>query len=120
MNVTTDVTDFLNKFNLQKLDQPGFHPMLKQRVEHLLEEASELQVAIDESNKEELIDALLDVVYIAIGTAVLCGFDVEAHWNEIQRANMSKERGITKRGHAFDVCKPANWVGPDHTTILRK
>ena len=36
----------------------------------------------------------------------------------IMPANMSKERGVTKRGHAFDVKKPEGWVGPDHTKIL--
>jgi predicted HAD superfamily Cof-like phosphohydrolase len=118
MSMITDVSDFLTKFGLESLDKPGFHPNLEQRIEHLYEEMSELRVAIADQNKEELVDALLDVVYIALGTAVLCGFKTQEHWDEIQRANMSKVRGQTKRGHSFDVKKPEGWVGPQHDKIL--
>jgi predicted HAD superfamily Cof-like phosphohydrolase len=118
MSLIKDVDDFLTKFELERLDAPGFHEMLDQRIEHLYEEMSELGVAKAENDKAELVDALLDVVYIAIGTAILCGYDVQKHWDEIQRANMSKVRGMTKRGHGFDVCKPEGWIGPQHDNIL--
>jgi predicted HAD superfamily Cof-like phosphohydrolase len=50
----------------------------------------------------------------------MCGFDVEAHWNEIQRANMSKVKGLTKRGHGYDVKKPDGWTEPNHNRIMNK
>ena len=38
-------------------------------------------------------------------------------WDEVQRANMAKERakhaGESKRGSALDVVKPEGWVPPD-------
>lgn len=66
-------------------------------------------------------DALVDLCYVALGTAHLSGLDFDAHWAEVQRANMSKERGRTaKRDHDLDVCKPEGWVGPDHEAILAR
>lgn len=119
MNYSDDVKQFLDKFGLSCLDKPGFHPMLAQRCAHIDEELAELKTAIDNGDLPEVIDALLDIVYISIGTAHLCGFDTDKHWAEIQRANMSKVRGTTKRGHNFDVKKPENWVAPNHTSILK-
>jgi predicted HAD superfamily Cof-like phosphohydrolase len=115
-----DVKEFIDKFQLGVLQEPGFHPAIEVRVEHLQEELDELKTAVANQDKEETIDALLDLVYIAVGTAYMCGFDIQAHWDEIQRANISKERGITKRNHGFDVKKPQDWVGPNHTEILAK
>lgn len=69
-------------------------------------------------------DALADLVYVALGTAHLSGLPFDAHWAEVQRANMAKERATgaddarSKRGHALDVVKPAGWRGPDHWPIL--
>jgi predicted HAD superfamily Cof-like phosphohydrolase len=45
-------------------------------------------------------------------------------WNDVQRANMSKERATkasdSKRGSTFDVIKPAGWKAPDTEGILAK
>lgn len=70
------------------------------------------------------VDALLDLVYIALGTLHLMGADAEAHWAEIQRANMTKERAVrpeqSKRGSTLDVFKPDGWTPPDNAAILRR
>jgi predicted HAD superfamily Cof-like phosphohydrolase len=43
-------------------------------------------------------------------------------WNDVQRANMTKERATdasqSKRKTSLDVIKPPGWVGPDATKIL--
>ena len=48
-------------------------------------------------------------------------------WDEVQRANMTKERVLaggvdsrSKRGHTLDVVKPEGWTGPQLLPILRK
>lgn len=45
-------------------------------------------------------------------------------WNDVQRANMSKERAKkasdSKRGSTWDVVKPAGWVGPQTAAIIAK
>lgn len=113
-----DVKQFIDKFEFEPLSKPGFHPALDARNKHLQEELDEIMLATETNDLPQLIDGLLDIVYVALGTAYLCGFDVSKHWNEIQKANMSKVRGITKRGHAYDVIKPEGWVAPDHGAIL--
>jgi predicted HAD superfamily Cof-like phosphohydrolase len=65
-------------------------------------------------------DALADLVYVALGTAHLMHLPLDAVWAEVQRANLGKERATSardkrsKRGHALDVVKPANWRAPNH------
>jgi predicted HAD superfamily Cof-like phosphohydrolase len=71
-------------------------------------------------------DALIDLVYVALGTADLMGLPWEKMFEEVQRANMAKERAKsadesmakTGRGHVLDVVKPAGWTPPDHLPIL--
>lgn len=116
----SDTQDFLDKINLDCLETPGVHPMLGVRVEHLTEELLELKEHHKTKNLEEIIDALVDIAYIAIGTANICGFNFDKHWNEVQRANMTKKRGVTKRGHSYDAKKPWNWKAPNHKAILKK
>lgn len=67
---------------------------------------------------DEQADALIDLVYVAMGTAVMMGLPWQQLWDDVQRANMSKVRGMTKRGHAIDVTKPEGWVGPKTEEIL--
>ena len=77
----------------------------------------------------EVIDGLLDLVYVALGTLdlkELSETQIRSHWTEIQRANMSKERSTgandarSKRKHSLDIVKPDGWKGPDHNSIMDK
>jgi predicted HAD superfamily Cof-like phosphohydrolase len=63
-------------------------------------------------------DALVDLAYIALGSAHFMRLPFDACWAEVQRANLEKVPGRTKRGHVLDVTKPAGWRGPDHWPIL--
>ena len=64
-------------------------------------------------------DALNGLYYSSINAAVRMGF-YEKRWNmlwdDVQRANMSKERAQSadqsKRGSTWDVFKPVGWVPP--------
>lgn len=120
VDVIKDVEEFLKKFEFEILSRPGFHPAMKDRINHIDEEFAELKKAVNENNLEETVDALLDIVYICIGTSIMCGFDTEKHWTEIQEANMAKIRGITRRGHNYDVCKPKGWTPPNHEKIIKE
>jgi len=66
---------------------------------------------------EQQLDALVDLVYVALGTAVLSGFDFEEAWRRVHRANMLKVKPrkgqYTKRRSAFDIVKPPGWQAPD-------
>ncbi len=63
-------------------------------------------------------DSLIDLVYVAVGTAYLHGTDFDEGWRRVHEANMAKVRvpanlvGSTRKSK-FDVIKPKGWVAPD-------
>lgn len=82
------------------------------------EEYEELVQAFEDGNKEEIVDALVDTAWIAIGTLDLLGVDVDEAFGEVSRANMSKSRGVKKgreNSGGFDVIKPRGWEAPNHS-----
>lgn len=71
---------------------------------------------------EKQLDALVDLVYVALGTAYLHGFDFREAWRRVHAANMAKVRAErkedSKRGSTFDVVKPEGWTPPSHTDLV--
>lgn len=64
----------------------------------------------------DAIDGICDLTYVALGTAVAAGIDLDPHWQEVQRANMAKlGGGMRADGKAL---KPVGWEPPDHESIL--
>jgi len=116
-----DVRSFHQKFNFIDSGRVPVHATkrkLKERTECMQEELDEFKEAIETQDLAAQADALIDLVYFAKGTAVILGLPWEKLWDDVQRANISKERGMTKRGHAFDVIKPTGWVAPNGERIL--
>lgn len=72
----------------------------------------------------EMADALIDLVYVAMGTAVMMGLPWQLLWDEVQRKNMQKVKVLSaqdsKRGHAFDIKKPEGWTPPDIERLLEQ
>jgi predicted HAD superfamily Cof-like phosphohydrolase len=72
---------------------------------------------------EKKLDALVDLVYVALGTAYLHGFDFDEAWRRVHEANMKKVRAERKeqslRGSTFDVVKPLGWKPPDLSDLVR-
>lgn len=132
----SDVKAFHQKFGLMVGDVPRHLTKRKlgERIQFLKEELDEFAEAsgysltksngtyeLDTGFEQDLAaqaDALIDLVYVAIGTAVQLGLPWQCLWDDVQRANMSKVRGETKRGHKVDVTKPEGWVGPRTSEIL--
>jgi hypothetical protein len=88
---------------------------LEFRANFLQEELDELKKA---DNADDVVDALIDLCVVAIGT--LDAFNVDAYkaWDEVLQANMKKEVGI-KEGRPNplglpDLMKPAGWTAPSH------
>jgi predicted HAD superfamily Cof-like phosphohydrolase len=79
----------------------------------LNEEIDELQDAQEIRDIVGVADALADLIYFALGTAYKMGLPFNEIWDAVHRTNMSKVRGITKRGHTCDARKPDGWVGPE-------
>lgn len=92
------------------------------RIKFLTEEIDELKEALDTGDRVGVFDALLDLVYVAQGTALMAGITPEK-WAKgmkaVHKANMKKKKvknaDESKRGHHFDCVKPKNWVGPETT-----
>lgn len=90
------------------------------RLKFLQEELDELEEALGDGDRVKAFDALLDLAYVAYGTALFLGVD-PAQWaagmHAVHSANMAKVRvahaGESKRGSSFDVRKPEGWVGPE-------
>ncbi len=72
---------------------------------------------------EKALDGLVDLVYVALGTAWLMGLDFPEAWRRVHAANMQKVRAQRKeesaRGTTFDVVKPAGWQPPNLSDLVR-
>ena len=95
--------------------------IFQSRIEFLQEEADELYHSYNEGDLVGIMDAVLDLVYVAIGTGLYAGLsakDLEAGFNSVHTANMQKVKvahaGESKRGIKWDAKKPSGWVGPEH------
>ena len=116
-----DVRAFQKKFDILNNSVPTMVTKRKllERIECMQEELDEFRKAVEEQDFPEQADALIDIVYFAKGTAVMMGLPWTELWNDVQRANMEKVRGVGKRGHAVDLVKPEGWKKPDGEAILK-
>jgi len=115
-NVIVDMRNFVNNFFPESLTYGLNEDQLAFRMSLLEEEFGETLGAYEGGDAEELVDGLIDIVVIAIGTLIMSGVNPEKAWLEVYRANMSKARGIkTGRDNEFDVYKPEGWEPPDHS-----
>jgi len=139
-----DIADFHRKFGLEYDGRPRALPkeLGDFRVDFKREELREyikashiLHLELTTEGKtpdrgviveqlEDQLDALVDMVYVILGTAYLHGYEVrwQEAWDRVHAANMAKVRaasaGDSKRGSTFDVVKPAGWVKPDHKDLV--
>lgn len=181
--VANDVIAFHKKFGLKPVSEGG-KPEFKLRYDRLREEIKEITDAKAVGSKAEFLDALVDTIYIAVGTLYLydhtewfnndfdypvlpgvepCSwmqrFDenvlhayytadeathcnnlallvnnifawsatnnwpLDSAWDEVQRANMSKERAKpdasdSKHKSSQDIVKPEGWTSPDIDKVV--
>ncbi len=125
MNNFTDVVAFHEKYKVPCAAQPSLLDEITTayRVNFMQEELNEFLSSYNQNDLEGCADALVDLVYVAMGTAVIMGLPWEQLWKEVQRANMEKrlakpDGSDSKRGSPLDVIKPPGWVGPDHSAAL--
>ena len=127
MNLHAALAQFHDKFGFDEPTKPTLldKDFMEFRVQFLHEELEELQVAVDEDNLPEIADALVDLVYVAIGTAELMGLPFNDLFAEVHGVNMTKERAIpkdsrSKRNAKFDVVKPVDFQPPQISAILER
>lgn len=104
---------------LAKLTPEQLIEFLGFRFRFLQEELNEGNKAIGEKNAEEIVDSLIDLTVVAVGTLDLFGVDFDKAWTEVLRANLDKKVGVKpNRPNPLglpDLIKPEGWVGPVHT-----
>ena len=121
-----DINRFHNKFGFKKNEKVGIpdnSELVNFRTSFLMEELAEYTQAITKKDDAAALDALIDIVYIALGTAWLFNLPFEKGWNEVQKANMSKLRSkikSLKRGTTYDVIKPKDWIAPNIEKIVEE
>lgn len=108
---------------LSQLDADKLRTFLKFRVDFLQEELDEMRAALEAGDDvpdraEDVVDALIDLCVVAIGT--LDAFSVNSYkaWDEVLKANMKKKVGIKEsRPNPLgfpDLIKPEGWKAPTH------
>ena len=121
-----DMREMASKYKIQdavnNLDSAQLKAFLQFRINFLQEELDEMKKAATPNqpiDSEEVVDALIDLCVVAIGTLDLFGIDANKAWGEVLLANMKKEPGI-KEGRPNplglpDLKKPEGWTPPEHT-----
>ena len=133
------VAEFLDKFGIPRKYEPTFieDRLFIKRCEHIREELNELAYTYGyiEANKldlskwtkvvdskaplEEVLDALIDIQYLVLGTALMHGFGLifEEAFERVHKANMAKKliHHISNKDNQmkFGVMKPEGWIMPD-------
>lgn len=117
-----DVEKFHEKFDLEYRDYPRALSTSEKNF-RLVCMREEIQEYADADNLEGEMDALVDLVYFALGTAYRHGFDrFDEAWERVHAANMAKiiatDAKHSKRNYKGDIIKPKGWKSPDLTDLV--
>jgi len=100
---------------VQTFDKEKLNKFLKFRIKFLEEEMNELSTA---ETADDVVDALIDLCVVAIGTLDLFDVDARLAWDRVHEANMNKLVGIKEsRPNPLglpDLVKPEGWIAPSH------
>lgn len=116
----SDLLDFRVKFMREELTE--YTDDSNALAAHLLTDATDTANVTHLLEKQ--LDAIVDLIYVALGTAYLQGFgyDFNEAWRRVHDANMKKVRALreadSKRGSTYDVIKPPGWEPPSHTDLV--
>ena len=120
MHTKFGVNDWVNNKLRENTDasKESLQKFLNFRMTFLREELTETQDGINSKDSEEIVDGLIDLCVVAIGTLDAFGVDAYKAWDKVHEANMSKVPGIKpERPNPFgmpDLIKPAGWIAPNH------
>jgi len=116
-----DVYEFHKKYNVPIMDEGslGFAEdgLIDAKINHIKEETSEIIDAWAKEDIYDFADGIVDLIYVTLGLAIVCGIPFDRVWNEVHTSNMKKvavERlDQSKRGNRWDVVKPEGWEPPN-------
>lgn len=117
------VAQFRHHFGLPVRSFPSIEGLdLGLHADLLKEELAEALDAMETGDPVELLDGLTDLVYVAYGCALECGFDLDAAFAEVHRSNLSKlmPDGTVLRREDGKVLKGPNFSPPDLRKLAGK
>ena len=87
----------------------------------IAEEVGELNEAVENCDRVEQLDALIDILVVTIGAIHSMGADAEGAWKEVLKTNLAKINPATgkviKRADG-KVLKPEGWIPPNLASFL--
>lgn len=118
-----DIAEMHDKYGVHEWVRNATDDQLRKFVEFRMgfikEEFDETLNAMLTRDSEEMVDGLIDLCVVAIGTLDAFGVDAHQAWDRVHAANMAKEVGVKpERPNPLglpDLIKPQGWVGPDHS-----
>lgn len=87
--------------------------LMQAQIRCLDEELLELGDATLQHDLVGVTDAIVDLIYFALGFAYRLGLPYDQVFEIVHKANMRKVIGMTKRGNTDDAAKPDGWVSPE-------
>ena len=103
-------------------DQPPSEANYKMYLDLIREEPDELEEAIQDNDKVEQLDALIDILVVTMGAVRAAGWDGEAAWKEVMDTNFAKidptTNKVIKRADG-KVLKPSNWSPPNLAQFIK-
>jgi predicted HAD superfamily Cof-like phosphohydrolase len=120
-NVFRDQAKFMNACGqtVGNRNQDQFDLYLKL----IQEEVSELQTAVDNNDRVEQLDALIDILVVTVGAVQSLGVDAEGAWKEVMSTNFSKIDSLTGRVRKREdgkVLKPTGWQPPQLAKYINR
>jgi predicted HAD superfamily Cof-like phosphohydrolase len=110
----TNVFEDVNKFGTA-CDQPASEANYKMYLDLIREETDELEEAIQDNDKVEQLDALVDILVVTVGAIRAAGWDGEGAWKEVMDTNFAKidpDTGKVRKREDGKVLKPEGWQPP--------
>lgn len=86
------------------------------RLDLIEEEYAELLDGVVSRSLAETADAIIDLVYVALGFGHALGLPLDELWSEVHRSNISKAGG--PRRPDGKVLKPEGWQPPNIIKVL--
>lgn len=119
--MTEMLIEWHTRANVPILDKPQFpeNKRVALRCDLISEECIELGQAIEQRDIVEVADALADLLYVTIGTALEFGIPIDKVFAEVHRSNMTKcvDGKIIYREDG-KVLKPKSYEPPKLREIL--
>ena len=87
------------------------------------EEFSELEQARANNDQVEQLDALIDIIVVAVGAIHSAGFDADGAWKEVMKTNFAKidkDTGKVRKRDDGKILKPLGWQAPQLAQFISK